>query len=382
MASVGTRIAETLSGFSNIPAVIAHGALITAACFTAVFGGDTEYFVNQRRELSKRTAKHAQETRKLVQDYHDMDAQEKIDIAQQRAHIAETEKESAAKVKPLHAKEAEHKSETAITEDQSRSDIANIQAKTKAEINILRKKAEGIDKQTAARERQEIVRAEKNTDYALQQQETTHRTILFSNLQTHLEKMTELTKNLKETTDNTTGAARNYEENAQDTLGSIEGLTEAMEDVIAVDLELQQALDDFDDTISVGQANAEKEHEIRQLLRQTISAEIKLETDIATTRIQHQSDLRLAFAKDLGEKNRSIDTKLSEYSHATLAKLSELVQNEIDIQQQEIEKLEDPEAIEACEAHLNKLLSFQKKVDTIALDKEENAENISTNRFN
>lgn len=346
MPSASTKAAEFLSGCPNILAPIADVTYMGMACISAVvLGAEAAQFWNNRRvALAKSTAAHAKSSSEVVKKFHELDADTETHIAQ-------------------------NKSDAKITEDQSRADIANIQEKTKAEMKILRAKERGLIQQTKEREEQEIFRAEEDTKHALQQQKTTHRSTLFSNLEAHLEKMTELTEELAETTNKATGAAEAYESAAQNTHDSILELSEAMEAVIAVNLELQNALDDYDDQIAEGDDASQQEHEIRKIIRQTVRAETQLETSISTSQIAHQSELEQAFTSDLAEKNKHLDTMLGKYSQETLAKLSELVQKEITAQQEIISGLSDQQDIGTCRDHLNKLLSMQTKVDTITSEK-------------
>lgn len=357
MASPATKAAEFLSTCPNILAPIADITYMGLACISAVaIGAGAAQFWNDRRvALAESTAVHAKSSSDVVKKFHELDADSERYIAQ-------------------------NKSESKITEDQSRADIVNIQEKTKAELNILRAKEKGLIQQTRAREGQEIFRAEEDTKYALQEQETTHRTTLFSNLEAHLNKMTELTEKLAETTNKATGAAETYESSAQHAHDSILELSEAMEAVIAADLKLQNALDDYDDLIAAGDDAAHQEHEIRKIIRQTVREEAQLETSIASSKISHQSELKQAFTSDLAEKSRQFDTMLGKYSQETLTKLSELVQQEITAQQEEISGLSNIKDIGTCREHLNKLLSMQSKMDNIILEKSEENDTSLSNR--
>ena len=371
MASFGTNFASFITSWPNIPAVLMDGLYIGAAAAAAfVMADETAQMIQDRRKKFRESIeKNARRNQETITDFKAMDAETSLHNAAQQQKVAKKKEETAGALKPLREQEAESLSREEIQLDEIRAKTATTQEKTKAEIGVLRKKEQGEIQKTQARGKQEIYRAQQDTQHALQQQATQHRIALFSNLQQHLDTMTTLTTELKNTTEKATTSAERYHSAAEETNTAIGKLNAAMDKVIQTDLKLQAALADYDDLVAKGEDSLQQAEILRDALREAAHSETELQTTIEKTKIEHRSEINKAFMQDVAAKNQQLDAQIATCSHQTLDKLSELTQKEIQKTQEKMSGLTELKDISTCQEHLNKLLNFQSRIDVISLER-------------
>ena len=299
-----------------------------------------------------------------------LENQAKLDEAQKNLDVAESDRAYATAAAPLEQQAADKVSTKDITEDQTRADLAVTQGKTKAEIRILREKEKGQQTATHAREDQEVQRAQQDSQLGLKEQATSHRTKMFSRLQTHLDKMTELHGDLASAENAASTAAQKDTAKLQASNTALLSLSKAMNKNIQANSDLHAALGKFDQRIIEGDMRIGQEQEVRRALITAMQADITLDTMIATTQIQHKSDLQQAFKSDVADKNLHLDSALSTYATETLSKLAELIETDLASEQEKITTLDNPEDIATCHAHLDQLLGMLNKVNQINVEKQ------------
>lgn len=300
--------------------------------------------------------------------------EEEVAISDLKAQTAAIEAATAGQIKEHQEEKAKSLSQKEIHEEAARARALSIQENTKAEIQILREKEQGKIKETQAREQQEIESAYTNTQQtlelqqikhkqALKQKETSHDIKVFEQTRDHLDALIKLETQRTEAINSTTESAENYGLKAQFTLDAINELNKVMDKVIETDRNLQTALAHYNDLIAYGEDTQEQEKAIRSALRKAMRSDIQLDTKIATDEIEHQSKIQQTLKKDLAKKNKEFETLIGQYSQETLAKLSELVQKEIEIEKAKIPSYTDLKDIEPYQANLNKLYSYQIRVN-------------------
>lgn len=373
--SVRTTIAETISLMPNFGTGSLHAMFCIFAYAALVVPGYGQSIhtalMKFGHQYSEDSVIRAAENETEIDRLSNLDNIEAQNAAKKRALRAAAAVEAAAVIAPKIKEAAEKSNRKQIIEDQSKADIAVLRENKNTDIHVLRKKAQGSIAQTHAREQLEITQAEHDTKHGLREQDISHRTIMFSNLKTHLDTMTALTKTMAQSAD----IARNFADSntAQTVIGqqSVIKLTTAMDKATEAYSNLQAALGKYDHQGAQGDLELESNQAIRKALLETMSAENKIDSMIATSQIQDKLALKQAFKTDLAEKNKQLDAVLGTYSLQTIAKLSELIQIELSTEQQKITTLTHPEEKDLCQAHLQKLSDMLDRVKMIQI---ENAE--------
>lgn len=371
--SVRTTVAETISLMPNLVTGSLHAMVCVIAYAALVVPGVGQKIHTKLMEFghqySEDSVIRAAENEIKIDRLSNLDNIEAQNAAQKRALRAAASVEAAAVIAPKIKEAAEKSNRKQIIEDQSKADLAVLRENKNTDIHVLRKKAQGSIAQTHAREQLEITRAEHDTKHGLREQDISHRTIMFSNLKTHLDTMTELTKTMAQSANTAKNSADSN--TAQTVIGqqSVIKLTTAMDKAIEAYSNLQTALGDYDHQEAQGDAELVANQAIRIALLETMRAEKNMDSMIATSQIQDKLALKQAFKTDLAEKNKQLDAILGTYSLQTIAKLSELIQIELSAEQEKITTLTHPEDKDLCQAHLKKLSDMLDRVAVIQDEK-------------
>ncbi|MEI6094832.1 MAG: hypothetical protein WCR08_05105 [Gammaproteobacteria bacterium] len=283
-----------------------------------------------------------------------------LELEDMDRRTAEKAAEVAAAAAPLIQQQAESFSEKRVIEN-----------KGQADLRVLGEKEKGRFQVTQEDKEQRVIRTQQDTKFALNEQEITHRTTMFSRLQEHLDTMTELNSGLTDASGKATESAKSNKIATETSYKSILGLNKAMGEVIKANSDLHKALYAYDKTVAEGDMDAEKEKAISQALLASMQAEKRIETVIATTHIQHKSELKTAFMADVADKNQELDERLHHYSKQTLDKLAYLINSEMDTAQGEIATLTNPAEKGTCQERLQKLSTMLDQVNQISLGKTE-----------
>lgn len=271
---------------------------------------------------------------------------------------AEKAAKVAADAAPLIQETASKQSEKRVIENKGQSDLRVLQGKEKGQFKITQEEEKLRAKSTHT-----------GTKHALEQQAIKHRTEDFTHLKEHLDTMTDLTGALTQASTEATSSAKANKSATEASFKSILGLNKAIGEVIEANSNLHKALADYDYIVAAGEVNAEKAQAISQALIAGMQAEKKLEAVIATTSIEHRSELKQAFMQDVAVRNTQLDDSLHNFSKQTLEKLSELIQAEITKSEEQISSLTEESDIAEIQPNLDKLLAMRDKVQAIALTK-------------
>lgn len=287
-------------------------------------------------------------------------------IREREKQAAIKDADIAAKAAPLIQEKAEKLSEKKIIENQVESDL-----------RVLQEKEKGLFKITQEEEKLRAKSTHTDTKHTLEQRAIEHRTKDFAHLKEHLDKMTNLTGELTQASTEATSSARENKVATEVSYKSIFGLNKAIGNVIEANSKLHKALADYDYIVAAGEVNAEKAQAISQALIAGMVAEKKVEAVIATTSIEHRSELKQAFMQDVANRNTQLDDSLHDFSKQTLEKLSEMIQVEITASQEQINSLTEESDIADIQPNLDKLLAMRDKVQAIALTKPDDNPNVT-----
>jgi hypothetical protein len=281
-----------------------------------------------------------------------------LELTEMDKRAAEKAAEVAEAAAPLIQAEASELSKKRVIENKGQSDLRVLQGQEKGQFKV-----------TQEEEKLRIKTTHTDTTHQLKQQAIAHRTEDFSHLKKHLDTMTELTGALTQASTEATSSAKDNIGATEASYKSILGLNKAIGEVIEANSELHKALADYDYIVEAGEMDAGKAQAISQALIAGMVAEKKVEAVIATTSIEHRSELKQAFMQDVAVRNTQLDDSLHDFSKQTLEKLSELIQAEITTSQEQINSLTEDSDIETIQPDLDKLLAMRDKVQAIALTK-------------
>ncbi len=347
--SFSTRVQKAIIDFPHPLVLAQHGAVLFAAFVISAIPDLAEThksLLDYDTKISEASSKRKQNARERIvklEEIEQLEAEHAAQIAEQEAGIIKN-KETAL-------------SQKRVTETQTQSDVRVIKEEEQGNLALVHQG-----------EKHKFASAHQNKTARLQEQLTAHETAKFSRTQKHLETMTDLSGQLKSAADSATDAATTNITTTEAAFKSVLGLNKAMSAVIKASSDLQSALDNYDIIVATGEMDVEKAAAISQALMQTMKAEKQLETQIATTHIEHKADLKQALMQDVADNNNRFDDLLSKHSKETLTKLSELIQTEIETQQ---ESLAESDETDIQHAHLEKLVTMLDKVHQINLGKSE-----------
>ncbi len=120
-----------------------------------------------------------------------------LELEDMDRRTAEKAAEVAAAAAPLIQQQAESFSEKRVIEN-----------KGQADLRVLGEKEKGRFQVTQEDKEQRVIRTQQDTKFALNEQEITHRTTMFSRLQEHLDTMTELNSGLTDASGKATESAK------------------------------------------------------------------------------------------------------------------------------------------------------------------------------
>lgn len=347
--SIRTTYQKILINTPNLGTGGLHILYSTAAAVAALAGDDAkhaEYMAAGDRITEKSLLREKRQKEQLNT------------IREREKQAAIKDADIARKAAPLIREKAEKLSEKKVIENQVKSDLRVLQEKEKGKFKITQEEEKLRAKSTHT-----------DTKHALEQQAIKHRTEDFTHLKEHLDTMTDLTGALTQASTEATSSAKANKSATEASFKSILGLNKAIGEVIEANSNLHKALADYDYIVAAGEVNAEKAQAISQALIAGMQAEKKLEAVIATTSIEHRSELKQAFMQDVAVRNTQLDDSLHNFSKQTLEKLSELIQAEITKSEEQISSLTEDSDIAEIQPNLDKLLAMRDKVQAIALTK-------------
>lgn len=381
MPTLSTQVQQLLVEMPNLLLAPASGlCLAFALVATAIPGGAAarDAAIAQRQRNFDYSMEEKQKERERLAKVAESEDNAKVEAAKIKADVAKTTAQATRDKAPHVAQQAKSERQKTVTDSKTKSTVKVEKRRTKAAISVVDATLQGKLAKVDARERQEVGRAGETAKYAIKQQETAHQTTRFSNLQKHLDVMTGLNQQQTTTAE---GAALSAEENTKATkrvTQSVFKLTTAMNLAQQANLDLVKQIGHYDRAMVNGELSIEKEQALQAAFLQTLQAERKLETVLATAQVQDRSQIHQDLMKDLAVENKAIDAALGGCSLETVEKLSGLIQAEIIQEQEKIQNLSKPEDIETAQNHLKSLQQRLTQITHISAEKAPNLTATST----
>jgi hypothetical protein len=354
-----------VNALPNIGTGSMHLVALVIGSMLEVIPGLGAGFFAYGNKLSERSIERGENRQKQIEALVAKENQAAITEAQSKEREAKNTAETKKTIAPTRIKKAEHDSAAKQTEHQVKAEKTVIGRKERAENRIVDARTEGRKQVIDAYEKQgEELQAQIATNRK-KEQAIAHKTNVFSETTAHFEKMITLNKGLAGAADTNAATAQTHAVQVQKTNKSILELNRATQKVIEAETALNKALGDYDQKVAEGAISINHDTAIREAMIKALEAEGQLDTIIETSQIEHKSELRQIYQKDVADKNRELDGVLAKCSKQTLDKITNLITAEISAQQKTIGKLTSPEDIKSAQEHLIKLNALLEQTNHI-----------------